>query len=377
MRAKHQKDFLAMGIGCCSGVPSLFFSLCVLPSLVSCLTLITFDVDGTLVRGSGQSAEASAHARSFGIAVQKVFGNNNNNNNNNNWEDRVRPIREVLETREYHGSTDGLILLRLARKALGIEPNIAHSKLPQLMNVMYEYICTLDDDEIARGIDPLPGVLTKLTQLSKVSKELVRCGLVTGNVEGIARRKMKAVGIWDTAALYGPSPEQQDQKLLSLWPGSEDLAFLGGFGSDYCSGDVDDPTRNYLDRAEQILIAARRCQETLRREHEKNERNNIQLKRVVHVGDAPADVLAAKACAEKGMINNEENICMGMVAVATGSYDPEELLKLAGKPIPGQWEPVVLEHGIEDDRFWDACGIAQIMEEEKKTQKLPHRHDER
>ena len=41
------------------------------------------------------------------------------------------------------------------------------------------------------------------------------------------------------------------------WEGEEDAAFLGGFGSDFCSGDIDDASRNYLDRAEQIVIAAR------------------------------------------------------------------------------------------------------------------------
>ena len=38
-------------------------------------TLITFDVDGTLVKGSGQASDASAHARAFAHAVGAILGN--------------------------------------------------------------------------------------------------------------------------------------------------------------------------------------------------------------------------------------------------------------------------------------------------------------
>lgn len=209
-----------------------------------------------------------------------------------------------------------------------------------MFQCMFDYISALEDEEIAAHISPLPGVLKTLRKISLLHQDGVMCGLVTGNVEGIARCKMRAVGIWDTNALHSPAKEQKD------WKGTEDYAFLGGFGSDYCSGDIEDISRNHLDRGEQIAIATRRCQSLLS--------ESSTLKRVVHVGDAPADVLAAKSFSESA----PTNICVGMVAVATGSYSAEELTALAGEPIPGKWEPVVLEEGINDPDFLLACGVS-------------------
>lgn len=211
------------------------------------------------------------------------------------------------------------------------------------MDCMYDHIQTLDDDTIASTMDVLPGVLQHLKTLSAL-KENVACGLVTGNVEGIARRKMKSMGIWDTNALSHASKEQREKK---TWDGTEDIAFLGGFGSDYCSGDIIDKSRNYLDRSEQIAIATRRCRDSLLPE-------GTVLNRVVHIGDAPSDVLAAKAFAER---NDDRELCVGLVAVATGSYGAEELRSLIGERVPGRWEPVVLEEGMADPEFLKHCGV--------------------
>jgi hypothetical protein len=104
--------------------------------------------------------------------------------------------------------------------------------------------------------------------------------------------------------------------------------------------------RNYLDRGEQIAIATKRCQNKLGEDQ--------KLKRVVHVGDAPSDVLAAKTFSEQ---NSDSNLCVGMVAVATGSYHVDELRELAGEPIPGKWEPVILGDGMADPNFLAACGL--------------------
>lgn len=145
---------------------------------------------------------------------------------------------------------------------------------------MYHYIAALTDDEVARGIAPLPAVIDTLTYLSTRSDD-VRCGLITGNVGGIARRKMQAVGILKPRALAPPATDQRQ------WQGSDDIAFLGGFGSDYCSGCIDDVTRNYLDRSRPIEIAAHRC------------RSMLPAGAVLDRGDAPADVLAARAYAER------------------------------------------------------------------------------
>jgi phosphoglycolate phosphatase-like HAD superfamily hydrolase len=311
--------------------------------------LITFDVDGTLVKGSGQSAEASAHARAFSHAVSTVLSPLIGATATNDERTRpivVPPVAQALPRELYHGSTDGLILMRLARATLGMEPDVSFPHLPDMMNVMYEYIRQLPDEEVARGISPLPGVLETLHTLTNHYKDDVICGLVTGNVEGIARIKMRAVGILATGALAPPCVTQLSSQ---SWPGSEHLGFLGGFGSDYCSGNIDDLTHNYLDRSRQIEIAAQRCRNSIR---------DHRLTRIVHVGDAPADVLAAKYFAQR-CNNDTENMCVvGMVATATGSYPAELLQELAGTPIPGSWEPVVLSNGMADPaNFLAACGI--------------------
>lgn len=302
--------------------------LIILPLYASSFTLITFDVDGTLVKGSGRAAAESAHARAFSHAVSEILGSGK----------PVTPVAEALPRHLYHGSTDGLILLRLARAALQVESEEAYKSLDNMFESMYAYISAMKNEEIADFITPLPGVIDHLTTLAAM-EDKVLCGLVTGNVEGIARKKMDAVGVLATKALSPPCKTQRS------WPGTEDIAFLGGFGSDFCSGDIDNIDRNYLDRGEQIAIATRRGKTILGEE---------KLKRVVHVGDAPADVLAAKWFSEA---KEDDDLCVGMVAVATGSYSAEDLRELAGEAVVGKWEPVILEDGMADPDFLEACGI--------------------
>ena len=295
------------------------------------VTLITFDVDGTLVKGAaGQSAEKSAHARAFSHGLSEVLGKGTK---------PVVPLpAEVLPAEKFHGSTDGLIALRLADAVLGIPPAEAEGKLPLIFRSMYEYCARLSDQEMICGIDPLPGVLATLTSLAGRSD--VVCGLVTGNVEGIARKKMRSVGVLATGALAPAAVEQ-------TWSGEDDAAFLGGFGSDFCSGDISDMARNHLDRAEQIVIATERARSLLG--------PGSRLTRVVHVGDAPADVLAAKHCADDARLG--AGTVVGCVGVATGSYSAAMLTELCGPARPGVWEPVVLEEGLADARFVEACGV--------------------
>ena len=45
-----------------------------------------------------------------------------------------------------------------------------------------------------------------------------------------------------------------------------------------------------------------------------------------------------------------------MVGVATGSYSVEQLTEVAGEPIPGIWEPIILQDGMKDpNQFLNAC----------------------
>lgn len=334
----------------------LIFLIFYFPQITHSFTLITFDVDGTLVKGSGQATVESAHAKSYSFAISQIL----------NQGQPIPGVADVLPRNLYHGSTDGLILLRLARATLKkreecMEQEQDHyGRLNDLFDCMYQYICSLDQEEIGMFISPLPGVIDQLKNLSTM-KDNVMCGLVTGNVEGIARKKMKAVGIYDTNALSPPCPSQKK------WTGTEHIAFLGGFGSDYCSGNIDDLQYNHLDRGQQIAIAAQRCQNILQEQNERACHDGKVLKRLVHVGDAPADLLAAKWFSEQqqqkrdssSFSNDPTTMCVGMVAVATGSYSAEELRAFAGEIIPGVWEPVVLEEGMADPNFLKACGLVR------------------
>ena len=171
------------------------------------VTLITFDVDGTLVTGSGQAADTSAHARAFSHAVQQVLVTQKpakNGSGSDHQPIAIPPVADVLPRHKFHGSTDGLILLRLAHATLGISPEeIMMTKeedgdnsnnrnlLDEMMLCMYNYINELSDEEISHGLSLLPGVLDTLQVLASDEEELFQntiCGLVTGNVEGIARR---------------------------------------------------------------------------------------------------------------------------------------------------------------------------------------------
>jgi hypothetical protein len=53
-------------------------------------------------------------------------------------------------------------------------------------------------------------------------------------------------------------------------------------------GDIVDDTRNYKDRGQQIVIAYERALTLLK--------PSQHLAKIIHVGDAPADILAAKWC---------------------------------------------------------------------------------
>jgi phosphoglycolate phosphatase-like HAD superfamily hydrolase len=301
------------------------------------ITLITFDVDGTLVHGSSSAAEISSHAKAFSYGVGKTFSTDLN-------EFQVKhpyPLA-AIDGKYYHGSTDGLIVLHFARATCDTPPSEGLQKLSVAFRHMYDYIARLPDSEMCRGIEALPGVVDTLHKLANddIVKDHVLCGLVTGNVEGIARKKMRAVGILATGVLSRKAAEQD-------WDGENDAAFLGGFGSDYCSGDLSDYTRNYKDRGEQIVIAYKRAKSLLS--------DHQEIVRVVHVGDAPSDVLAAKYCAEENKLG--DGVVMSCIAVATGKFTATDLSSLFSDVIPGKWEPHLLENGVADPSFLEKCCI--------------------
>ncbi|KAL4452286.1 hypothetical protein ABPG75_007948 [Micractinium tetrahymenae] len=202
-------------------------------------TLISFDVDGTLVHSVGQRANF-LHKQAFTAAFKQVFDLDTN-----------------IDVIKHHGSTDALILLKVLVHH-GILREEAEAKLPQLQAAMIEHF-TRNAAQAGEGLELLPGVRELLEALAARSD--VSICLVTGNLEPIGWAKMDALGI----------------RHLFSQPN------FGGFSTDYCN--PDNMEESWRDRAEFVRIAAKKCEE--------QQQGNGGIKARFHVGDAPMDVQAA------------------------------------------------------------------------------------
>lgn len=306
------------------------------------VTLVTFDVDGTLIHGSSSAAEVSAHARAFSYGVAKLFAADPHA-----FQNKYQKPLDAIDPKWYHGSTDGLIALKFAEAACNVDSSQSFPLLNEVFREMHDYCRQVPDEIMMQGIEPLPGVILQLNALAAHPSftKHVLCGLVTGNVEGIARKKMRSCGIFETNVLSRSSEDQ-----TQCWEGEETCSFLGGFGSDFCSGDLKDESRIYKDRGEQIVIAYRRAQSLLTPDQ--------IISRVVHVGDAPGDVLAAKYCSEENKFG--DGVVVSSVAVATGKFTAEHLSSLFGEATE-TWDPICLAQGIADPRFIEVLKIEQLI----------------
>lgn len=135
--------------------------------------LLTFDVDGTLIRSTGQDANRF-HKNAFKFGFKKVFN-----------------IETSIDCVEHHGSTDKLIIKAVLNYHKVDEERILEG-LENVCQAMVEY-AEENAEDAANGIELLPGVYELLERLSK--REDCCCALVTGNLEPIAWAKMKQLGI--------------------------------------------------------------------------------------------------------------------------------------------------------------------------------------
>lgn len=202
-------------------------------------TLISFDVDGTLIHSVGEHAN-KLHKDAFAAAFKAVFDLDTN-----------------VDVIKHHGSTDPLILVKVLTDAHGIDKDEALAKVPQMQQAMVDHF-TSQLGRAGQGLELLPGV-KELLEALKDRGDVAVC-LVTGNLEPIGWGKMEALGI----------------KHLFSEP------CFGGFGSDFCSGNTE---QSWRDRAELVRIAAKRAEEHFP--------GGITAR--FHVGDAPMDVMAAEA----------------------------------------------------------------------------------
>ncbi len=136
-------------------------------------TLLTFDVDGTLIKSVGENANRF-HKNAFSYGFQKIFG-----------------LDTTIDVVSHHGSTDKLII-RSVLEYHKIDAERIENELENVANAMIEY-ATENIHDAGNGIELLPGVLELLTELSEREDCIVT--LVTGNLQPIAWAKMTQLGI--------------------------------------------------------------------------------------------------------------------------------------------------------------------------------------
>ncbi len=211
--------------------------------------LLLFDIDGTLTRG-GPARAAFAHAlhRTFG-AAGPVFDH------------------------DFSGKTDPLITRELLTEA-GLPPGDIEAGLPRFCR---RYVTELEARIAEHPVTALPGVHSLIGALA--GRGDVFLGLVTGNLEGGARLKLRSAGLWE----HFP---------------------IGAFGSDH------------EDRDELPAIALRRAAAHWGRPFRGEE--------TVVVGDTPLDVRCGRA------------VGAATVGVATGRYSIDRLEQAgADRVLPG------------------------------------------
>lgn len=233
--------------------------------------VVSFDVDGTLIRSVGGNAN-KVHKDAFCHGFKQVFGLDTN-----------------IDVIKHHGSTDPLIIIKVLEHH-GIAREQALARLSEVQEAMVGYF--LEHSESASsGLEVLPGV-------EELLRRLQDCGtaatcLVTGNLEPIGWSKMRSLGL---------------EELFTR-------PLFGGFGTDHCSGNFDESWR---DRAEFIRIATAKL---LKEAEDGTDAREGDWRRF-HVGDTPNDVLAAV------------NAGVTAIAVATGIFTKEELALVApGKDV--------------------------------------------
>jgi len=199
--------------------------------------LILFDIDKTLISGN------KAHEMAFSEAFRTVYGVDTN-----------------INVINHHGMTDKQIIIEVLKKS-GLNQDFIVSKLDECTKVMVEYF---KKNIGTGGIFLYEGVKDLLELLNKNN---ILMGLVTGNLEDIARGKLKIADI-------------------------NDYFKIGGFGSDS------------MRRTDLIKLAIKKAEKKI---------GSLENDNVFLFGDTPRDIKAGQEAGVK------------TVGVATGIYSEEQL----------------------------------------------------
>ena len=199
--------------------------------------LMLFDIDGTLIRGK------HGHPKAFSDAFKLVYN-----------------VNAEIDVVGCQGMTDQQIIIKTLTKT-GLREDFIRSKIEHCMEEMTNsFMQSISESEIK----PMEGVVNLLQELNKMD---VIIGLVTGNLEPIARAKLEKISI-------------------------NHYFKIGGFGNDGTN------------RAELVRLAIKRAEDNFNFKLD----NNVFL-----VGDTPLDIKAGKEATVK------------TIGVATGIYSEEPL----------------------------------------------------
>jgi phosphoglycolate phosphatase-like HAD superfamily hydrolase len=177
-----------------------------------------FDIDNTLIRSS------RGHVEALLVCIAEVYG-----------------IDAFIDVINHHGMTDPEIITRILEK-YEIDQAAIKARLADCMACMVRKYAAIVKSE---NIVIMPGVLNLL---SKLEKHGILLGLVTGNLEPIARAKLKKIGI-------------------------DHFFKIGGFGSDH------------IRRSSLMTIALERAEALFEGDSQR---------RAFHFGDAPQDMQAGR-----------------------------------------------------------------------------------
>ena len=199
--------------------------------------LAFFDIDNTLIQSS------RGHMEAFLLSIAKVYG-----------------LKVRVDVIKHHGMTDQQIITRILEK-YEIDSATINSGLQDCMDSMSQKYAEIVKSE---KIVMLQGVLDLLSRLEQSGISL---GLVTGNLEKIARAKLKKIGI-------------------------DHFFKIGGFGSDH------------INRSNLVKIAIKRAEAQF---------SLGGHRQAFHFGDAPQDMKAGR---EAGVVP---------IGVATGVFSADQL----------------------------------------------------
>ncbi len=150
--------------------------------------LTLWDIDKTTIMGLG------AHLEAFSFALKNIYG------------------VEDAPTAEHHGFTDKAIIYDIL-KGHGFDEKRIESKFPICVEKMVNYFKeNIDKYEIVA----MPGVKNVL---EKIEEKNILKGLVTGNLEQIARSKLEKVGLnhyFKFGAFGNESIERSDLVKLAI-----------------------------------------------------------------------------------------------------------------------------------------------------------------